>query len=89
MGTVLKGDISVVENGLKVMSLDNGEREEVHTLKYYGIGINEIMKERQKLGYLKKQGVSNIKYYVGMKGKTKSCHLQLPTKDVRGHSPKV
>lgn len=29
MGTVLKGDISVVENGLKVMSLDNGEREEV------------------------------------------------------------
>lgn len=54
MGTVLKGDISVVENGLKVMSLDNGEREEVHTLKYYGIGINEIMKERQKLGYLKK-----------------------------------
>lgn len=26
---MLKGDISVVGNGLKVMSLDNGEREEV------------------------------------------------------------
>lgn len=29
MDTVLKGDISAVENGLKVMSLDNGKREEV------------------------------------------------------------
>lgn len=29
MDTKLKGDISVVGNGLKVMSLDNGEREEV------------------------------------------------------------
>lgn len=58
MDTKLKGDISVVGNGLKVMSLDNGEREEVlgphlEVLYTRGEWDNE---RRQKIGRLKNKG---------------------------------